>query len=440
MMGGGGTAMMGPHADVLGASPSSPEEAERLVHELKERAKGAMKAKAFPDAERLYQKAIQVSTNPKEKAILESNVSLAHFHMLKYDTSLTHARTATELDPTYLKGHWRMGQALMQLKRYADAMEVYSNILATFEENNKAVQKELDKATVLHQQEQLLLLQDNFDDMDTDTDTNTATPPLPTTKPNTNKPTTESTSTNVPQKTTTTSTSDETVVTTKNATGEFSKSDHVKGYKVVNGKKTSYFHHEMTEKEKKLIGDIAPKRLEPSVQQTSSELIPEEDADAMNNKKDTSAWNKAGTWEERNVSAWANDTLTQALKEVTFEFPKGSPAPPGSVVRVTRVKHVSEGHASVATVRSKKRYMYEFHVSIEWELKLGSETCRGSMVFPDIDGTVELGDGYDMTDFITTEGPPDAKPLLERFVKNDGFRTNVHAAIDEWVRLFQSTY
>eukprot|EP00978_Attheya_sp_CCMP212_P039951 scaffold212897_cov37-Attheya_sp.AAC.1 len=386
MMGGAGTAMMGPHADVLGASPSSPEEAERLVHELKERAKGAMKAKAFPDAERLYQKAIQVSSGKKEKAILESNVSLAHFQMLNYDTSLNHARTATELDPTYLKGHWRMGQALMQLKRYADAMEVYSNILATFEENNKAVQKELDKATVLHQQEQLLLLQDNFDDMDTDTDINTATPPPPpppvTTKPTT-KPTTESsTSTTVSPKTTTTSTSDETVVTTKNATGEFSKSDHVKGYKVVNGKKTSYFHHEMTEEEKKLIGDIAPKRLEPSVQQTSSsELIPEEEADVNgNNKKDTSAWNKAGTWEERNVSAWAKDTLTQALKEVTFEFPKGSPAPPGSVVTVSRVKHVSEGHASVATVRSKKRYMYEFHVSIEWELKLGSsETCRGSM-------------------------------------------------------------
>jgi hypothetical protein len=37
-------------------------------------------------------------------------------------------------------------------------------------------------------------------------------------------------------------------------------------YKVVNGKKTSYFHHEMTEEEKRLIGDITPQRIDLATQ------------------------------------------------------------------------------------------------------------------------------------------------------------------------------
>jgi hypothetical protein len=40
----------------------------------------------------------------------------------------------------------------------------------------------------------------------------------------------------------------------------------MRGYKVVNGKKTSYFHHEMTEEEKALIGDITPQRIDPEAQ------------------------------------------------------------------------------------------------------------------------------------------------------------------------------
>merc|ERR1711904_295467 len=74
----------------------------------------------------------------------------------------------------------------------------------------------------------------------------------------------------------------------------------LRGYKVVNGKKTSYFHHEQTDEEKRLIGDIAPKRvnLPPGNLWTSTET-----------NDDTSAWNTAGTWEERDITSWAVDTL-----------------------------------------------------------------------------------------------------------------------------------
>lgn len=67
---------------------------------------------------------------------------------------------------------------------------------------------------------------------------------------------------------------------------EFTKSDHVKGYKIVNGKKTSFFHNELSEEAAKLIGDIAPKKLE---MQPAAEPTVQYDGGSV--------WNKAGTWE-----------------------------------------------------------------------------------------------------------------------------------------------
>ena len=60
----------------------------------------------------------------------------------------------------------------------------------------------------------------------------------------------------------------------------FTKSDHVKGYKVVNGKKTSYFHRELTEEEKNMIGDIAPKRLDDSNNNAEASNAPQRIATA----------------------------------------------------------------------------------------------------------------------------------------------------------------
>ena len=56
-----------------------------------------------------------------------------------------------------------------------------------------------------------------------------------------------------------------------------------------------------------------------------------------------------------------------------------------------------DGHTSYATVRGKKRCMYEFLLTVKWVLTLGEdhcEACHGEMICPDIDVTVELGKGY----------------------------------------------
>jgi hypothetical protein len=220
--------------------------------------------------------------------------------------------------------------------------------------------------------------------------------------------------------------------------GEFSKSDHVKGYKIINGKKTSFFHHEQTEEEKNLIGDITPKRLDPA-------QIPSNDA---TQDKEVSAWNKAGTWEEKDVTDWALGSIKEKVMEATYALPEGSPDPNACAIVFSVSKLISSkkaggsAHASVAKVRGKKKYIFEFTVCVHWEMTMGNGTkCNGKMTFFDVDGTHEIGEGYDVTDYIVDAGAPaDARHLLERFVRNSGLRTAVEGKLDEWIGLFRETY
>jgi hypothetical protein len=225
----------------------------------------------------------------------------------------------------------------------------------------------------------------------------------------------------------------------------FSSSDHVRGYKLVNGKKTSFFHHEQTTLEKQLIGDIAPKRIQVAVQDDNVA-----DSHKHNNtsaSSGTSAWNKAGTWEEKDLTQIALSSLSETLLKCTYTIPQGSSAA-GSMVRVTNVSKlisVKDGgnmHASMASVRGKKRLIFEFSACIHWELQLvdtqdpsfGTRTCRGSMTFPDVDGTHEIGQGYDISDYIVdADTPSHSRFLLERFVRDGGLRHELEQAMDAWI-------
>ncbi len=149
-----------------------------------------------------------------------------------------------------------------------------------------------------------------------------------------------------------------------------------------------------------------------------------------------------GTWEERDVTPWAKETLEAALLATEYILPDSSPSPGarGIVSKVTKF----DGHASYATVRGKKRYIYEFSITVNWVMTLGDDhksACHGGMTFPDIDGTVDLGDGYDIVDYhVEGSSPAGTGPLLDRFVRDGGLRESIHNTIDDWVRLFRATY
>ncbi|KAK4414925.1 hypothetical protein Salat_2599500 [Sesamum alatum] len=93
-------------------------------------------------------------------------------------------------------------------------------------------------------------------------------------------------------------------------------------------------------------------------------------ADACNQPNQThlgSAWNRAGTWEEKNLNKWATDRIKELLAPVSLEFSGGK----AEIAEVTRCS----GDAFLVTVRNKKRvgYTYELTLKVKGEWHIGGE-------------------------------------------------------------------
>lgn len=406
--------MLSAHRDVLEAHPDTDDSKARLVEELQSRGRAAVGAKSWMDGKLLYEKALTIA--PTERvAILESNLSLVNKNMGNFEDARKCAEKATKADPEYVKGWWRLGQALQSLHRSQEALDALKKA-KVLDPTNKALAKEYQKVENKVEEEAKLMALEPPAESNTATTTTTTTTATaaPKSKPSTEKKTKPKGS-------------------KENDDDEhaFSKSDAVRGYKVVNGKKTSYFHNELTEEAKNLIGDIAPKKIDSSAAQPAA---------AAAAPGGGSAWNTAGTWEEKNTTKWATESLKKQVMQTTFFLPESSPAP-GALVTVTEVKKL-DGHASVALARGKTRYIYEFMVNLNWEL-LGSDglKCSGSLAIPDIDGTIDLGEGYEIHEFsIDSVSDNNVRPLIDRFVHRGGFQQALNESIDDWVRLFQKEY
>jgi tetratricopeptide (TPR) repeat protein len=414
------------HRDVLDSE--IPADPTALIAELKRRATAAVGAAQWPDAAALYTKAMECcqsllsssssagDQSPSSKlAIFSANLSLCQGKMNLWKEALQSAETAVQADATYVKGWWRRSQAFAALQDYGSAVVSMERAL-TLDSTNKALQKELVK---LRQQQQQYD-EDKAKELlekplvaETSSKTVIVDDAKPPKSNGTNKPTTESV-----------------VHIDGDDETEFTKSDHIKGYKVVQGKKTSYFHRELSEDAARLIGDIAPQKLNgtDSTEQTAANGAPLQPG--------TSVWNTAGTWEEKDCSAWATATLIQYLEQAKFDFPVSSPAP-GARLSVDRVT-VASGHASAAAVRGKKRYLYEFDVTVHWNFSHDTVSATGTMRFPDVDGTDST---YDVADFkVTDSKDATITPLLTQFCQHQGLRLVLQEQIDAWVRLFRETY
>lgn len=437
-IGGGGNHFGSPHADVLSVvinETTSSHQRETLYLELQRRSKAAVEAKQWPDAVTLYNKALECCTAaqapeeapcqhhlPSTKATLHANISLCLGKMNRWTEAVTHAKQSVEIDPSYVKGWYRLGQAQSAVKDFKEAVAAFEKAIS-IEPQNTVLSKELEKSkTALDSQPKEEEVAENNEPPDA------ITAALATSDVNSKS------------KTTTKSSNDDVEMTfmdtTKVGTADlntdgFTKSDHIKGYKIVNGKKTSYFHNELSEDAAKLIGDIAPKKLDPSVAELANSAAVEQG---------TSAWNKAGTWEEKNCTAWAIETITEQLMKLTYTLPSSSPAPNG-VISICKVDLQKSSHASVAAVRGKKRYIYELDITVHWNFIHDTLSASGTMRFPDVDGTCMLGDGYDATEYTVVHiDDPTLQPVLTQFCYRQGLRLLIHDAIDNWVRQFKDTY
>ncbi len=201
------------------------------------------------------------------------------------------------------------------------------------------------------------------------------------------------------------------------------KKEQVRGYKTTSdGRKTSYFNNEMDEQTKNLIGDIAPKPIGSAsstpqpVQRTSSGTA-------------ASAWNSAGTFEEKDTTKWCKSAISQALASLSSE--SGSFA-----AKVTKVGDVS-GDASVIMSRGKKRYLFDHSVTLDFTVEddVGDEAGKGKITLGDISSTAAGEGEYEME--VTFKKGGGATKVRDAV---DGLKAVVKTALDGFVARFNTEY
>lgn len=406
-----------PHRDVLEA-PVPVDSVSQLVllNELKNRGRAAVLGSQYPDAVALYEKALHVTQDSKEKSVLEANLSLCHQKMSYWPAALETAERSTRHDPSYVKGWWRLGQAHAGSSNFAEAVSAMEKA-CQLEPNNKAIRKECEKF------QRLQSTNPSAQRSSSSSSSTSAKVPV-------DKPAVTSSPSSPPSKAK--GANDGGVQPIDVAADEdgFSASDVVRGYKVVNGKKTSYFHKELSSDVAKLIGDIAPKKLETAVDSGSVAG----DGGTGDSTALGSAWNKAGTWEERDVTKWAVETLERRLGACQHSWDS---------LRATVSKCDVKGHASVAMVRGKKRYIYELEVQIDWDVRPSAEgsstpLASGKLCFPEIDGT--CSGVYEATASVSSLAPPLDRTEVDRNVCKKGLRDDIHTALNGWIEQLKETY
>ncbi|KAL7548270.1 hypothetical protein ACHAWF_011563, partial [Thalassiosira exigua] len=162
----------------------------------------------------------------------------------------------------------------------------------------------------------------------------------------------------------------------------------LRGYKKTSdGRTTSYFNREQSQHEKELIGCIKPKRLDsPGAASPTSASGTAGPSTAPSSGGVGSAWNQSGTtWEERDTTDWCKRTLERCLLDATAAHSSQSSDDATYVAVIREVKDLT-GDASVALAGGKKRYIYDFHASAEYEVLDDGEAvvAKGTLRLPDV--------------------------------------------------------
>jgi tetratricopeptide (TPR) repeat protein len=397
------------HSDVLvGPAPADEQELVRLVEELKRRGNAAFQQKALEEAEALYSRAIEVNAGRdplRNQHIFLANRSAARCAMGKAAPALEDAEACVALDAAYAKGYFRQAQALSALKRFKEAQDVLERA-RELEPSNKSVVALLAKVQEQAKQQKEA----------------PAAPPKPTpsvtrvevskdavkevAKPSRSKPAQED----------------------GEEEDEAAVLGNVRGYKkLADGRVTTFFNNELSEEAKRLIGDIAPKKVvDPNKVQIKS-------------VEGGSAWNQGNTFEEKDMTAWAKGRLEALLTGVS------SPTSPsdnsGDVVTGGELSGLT-GDASIAVVRGAKRYIFDFSFSLKCSLQSplsGEAPVEGELRFLDVSSDAGA-DEYDVEAAVPTRYASARGKALHAALASAGspFRRAVAARLAAFVAEYQA--
>jgi len=346
------------HSDVLNAVPNTNEEKSRLVDELRSRAKGSISSKNYPEAIQLYTKALEIiPTDDKNGiAILHGNISMCYLGMSKVNDAIKSANDSIKNDNQYVKAYYRKAMAYINQKDYNQAKEALLDGLK-IKPDDKEIITQLDKV-----QTEIIK---NGNIVSSSSSSSTTTTTTTTTKISASSPSSSSSSTT----TTTTKTAAAPITTSSNSDSMIENDEEgqiMRGYKIIDGKKTTFFNHELDAKTKELIGDIQPKRIEST-----------NEVDTKKNPVGTSVWNTAGTFESVGHTPWAKETLEKLLKDIKLDT--------GNTV-VTIIKEVKDicGDAEITSNRGKRKHIYDFSIKLIFSIIMNENT--------NYDGEIKIDD------------------------------------------------
>lgn len=349
----------------------------KLVDEIKNRAKGFISSRSFPVAVQLYSKAIEVLSDGGDSAasaILRANRSMCYLSVGNASSALEDAVEAELLDPSYIKVYYRKAAALKALNRLVEARDAISKGLQA-----KPDDKEM--LALLAKLNADIASQGASGGVPAARSTVKTGPSSAAGASSASKPAAAPAARREPAPA---------PVQDREEDDEEEVIGNVRGYKkTADGRVTTFFNNDLDETAKKLIGDIAPKKLEVADTSVATETT------TVNG---SSVWNSAGTYEERQLTPWATAELKRCLGALAAHI--DAPSAPGvesADICVAEVENIT-GDAQVSMIRGKKKHLCDYCADIKWTLTArlaggAVETVSGKLQLLDIsaDQEYEIG-------------------------------------------------
>ena len=190
----------------------------------------------------------------------------------------------------------------------------------------------------------------------------------------------------------------------------------LRGYKKTkDGRVTSYFTRE--------VDDHAPIQ---GPQKLEAALVA-----APPVKKGPSAWNRAGTWEEKDCTTWCHERLRARLAAVQTD-----------TCRVCAVDSLT-GEASVVWTTGKQRYVYDFHATLHYTWNGDSKDDekkklpKGIVKLPDISSTSTHEGAVDVLFEGWKRAPSDPSQAVSDW---PALETALQGAVNAWLDEFHAQY
>lgn len=286
---------------------------------------------------------------------------MCHINMGSFQIALDDANQAESRDPSYLKAYYRKATALKALSRLSEARDVLLKGLLL-----KADDKEL-KTLLSKIEEEMKAVSSNGP---------VVKPARTTVSTSSNSSTTQSAPKVAAAASSSSTSKTKPIPSSESMPMEEEDPDlstiNMRGYKkTADGRMTTFFNNELDETAKRLIGDIAPKKIDDS--------FPVRVAPAST--ENGSVWNTAGTYEERVLTSWATDYLKEAISSMEVKIQRSN------VINKDQLKkanlesvHISVmdienvvGDAQVSMARGKKKYICDYCLDLKWRLTVNYE-------------------------------------------------------------------